>query len=322
MNHRKILSLGLALFAFVLGFEILKSPASALSVSPMKEQYSLIPGGSATGRVSASTYASDTVNTYYEVMIAPFTVNNDNNDYSIILDDYGSDYTNIVNWVTISDADETVTGKDGVLKGKIEPGKQVDFIYKIDVPENARGGGQDFAVWVKSVPNPDGTIEGNVGIQEQITIASVVYVEIAGDINRSGAIRENNISTIFLNPPISASFIAENKGNTHAEITYSMQVFPLFSNEEIYTNEENPETKLVLPGTTRFISQSWDKTPAIGIFRVVQTVYYGSTDSTPSISEKTVIIAPLWFIFLVLLIVFAAIFWLISRIVRRKKTAE
>ena len=98
--------------------------------------------------------------------------------------------------------------------------------------------------------------------------------------------------------------------------TYTLQVYPLFGNEEVYTNEENPEKRTILPETRRLNTMSWDGAPQLGIFRVKQTVKF--LDDT-KVTEKLVFICPLWFLFVVLAIIFLAIFWIVSRVRGRGK---
>lgn len=195
--------------------------------------------------------------------------------------------------------------------------------YRLTVPDDAKGGGHYFAIQIKSVPAPDEKIEDNsIGIIDEMSILSVVYVEVSGDIEISGAIRDNEIPGFLLGQPITASFSVENNGNTHSDVTYFLQVFPLFSNEEIYTNEEKPEVVTVLPETTRYVSEKWGDTPAVGIFRVRQVVYYDSLDNEPSITEKIVIICPIWLIFVILFVIFALIFYFVAKAKARKKAAK
>ena len=116
--------------------------------------------------------------------------------------------------------------------------------------------------------------------------------------------------------------MVNNEGNTHVTVSYSLQVFPLFSDEEVYTTEEAPGENYVLPGSSRIITQTWEGTPPVGIFKVRQTVYYDSTDSEPSVTEKLVIVCPIWLMLLIVFGVVALIVWIIIRIRMRKKAAD
>ncbi|MBQ3445186.1 hypothetical protein IJH23_00055 [Candidatus Saccharibacteria bacterium] len=316
--HKKVLFGLVGFVAVAMGLLVSGGTVSAFSVTPMKQTISLAEGDSYTGRVTAFVNEQQGGTFYYEASIKPLTVNDNNNEYAAATNIKG-DHNDIVNWVTLSNGEETADA-NGVVRGSLELGESVDFSYTIDVPRDARGGGQYFAVVITSVPNPNEDDNGgNLAIRDNISIISSVFAEVAGDINVSGIISDNNVPSFLTNPPITTSFLAKNEGNTHSEVTYYLQVWPLFSDEEIYTTEEKPGTDHVLPDTTRYVKQTWDKTPAVGIFRVRQTVYYDSTDSEPSVTEKLVIVCPVWLLFLILFVIIAIIIWIVMRVRSRGK---
>ena len=285
--------------------------ASAFTVSPQDQEYVLTPGQTVTGEVKAFNPSDAEGDFYYVVEAVPYSVSDDGK-YSPGFDAM-NDYTDIVNWVTMSDDDETDAKE---VHGVLKPGEEGKAYYTITVPKDARGGGQYFGVRVKTdaEATQKASSDDTVAIREVLGIVSLVYTVVSGDITVKGEIKDNNIPSFVLNPPISASFVVKNEGNTHAKVSYSMQVFPLFSDEEIYTTEEDMGSSYVLPGATRVITQTWDKTPAVGIFKVRQTVYYDSTDNEPSITEKTVIVCPIWLLFLILFVIIAIIIWIVMKI--------
>lgn len=314
---KKILLSTIGLVIICCGLFWTNDTASALSMTPMKQAISLTPGDTYTGRVTIYQMGQGDGTFHYQASIAPLTVNDENQTYYGVFDKE-NDYTDIVNWVTLSNGEETVKYSESI-EGYAPLGKEVNLIYTINVPEDARGGGHYFAIIARTVPND---ADGNIVIKDSISIASVVYAEVAGDIIVSGSIKDNYMPGFLLTPPITASFMATNDGNTHSEITYYMQVFPIFSDEEAYTTEENSSTDYVLPGTTRYIEQTWNEMPAIGIFRVRQVVYYHSTNNEPSITEKVVIVCPIWLLFIVVFAIIAIIIWLIMRAKSRKRRVE
>lgn len=322
LKNKRILFNAVGLVAAIFGLFAISSPVSAFSVSPMKQKVVLTPGDSYTGEVTTVAAADDYKSTFhYRASIVPLTVDDNNNGYMAVYDQTNK-YTDIVNWVTLSNGSDTVRYGDSI-NGAIEPGYASDLTYHLTIPDDAKGGGHYFAIQIKSVPAPGEKIEDNsIGIIDEMSILSVVYVEISGDVKVSGAIRNNEMPGFLLGQPITASFSAENNGNTHSDVTYFLQVFPLFSSEEIYTNEEKPEVVTVLPETTRYVSEKWDGTPVVGIFKVRQTVYYDSLDNEPSVTEKIVIVCPIWLIFVALFVIFALIFYFVTKAKARKKTAK
>ena len=313
---KKVLFGLVGVITIIIGTVLSQEPVSAFSVSPMKQTISLIPGQTYSSKVSASMPLNADKNMHYEASIVPFKVNDKDNDYSIDLSS-SDEHNEIVKWASLSNGTKTAKYGD-VLTGELIPGERIDFIYSINVPESVVGGGQYFAVLIKSVPNPSDDEDHNVMIAETHSIASVVYVELSGEIKLDGSLKDNNINGFLLNPPIKTSLLAQNTGNTHFAVTYYLQVYPLFSNEEVYTNEEDPSTDYVLPGTTRYISQTWDKTPSIGIFKVRQTAYYDFAKDKPSVSERIVIICPIWLLFLIVFGIVALIYYFVARTRARK----
>ncbi|MBR2840047.1 hypothetical protein IKE82_01825 [Candidatus Saccharibacteria bacterium] len=315
-KYKKLLTGFVGAVTMLVSVAVPYGAASAFTVSPQDQEYVLAPGQTVTGEVKATNPNDAGGDFYYIAEVVPYSVSDDGK-YSLSFD-AENDHTDIVNWVTMSDDDES---DEKEVHGVLKPGETASAYYTITVPKDARGGGQYFAVRVKNDAEAAQKAEKDdtVVIKEVIGIASLVFVEVSGDIIVKGEITDNDIPSFFLAPPISASFVVKNEGNTHAKVSYYLQVFPLFSDEEIYTTEEKMETKYVLPGASRVITQTWADTPAIGMFKVKQTVYYDSLDSEPSVTERTVIVCPVWLLFLIIFAIVALILWIIMRVRSRGK---
>jgi len=322
-KYKKLLSGLVAVVMVLVSVVVPYGVASAFTVSPQDQEYVLAPGQSVTGEVKATNPSDAEGNFYYIAEVVPYSVSDDGK-YTMNFE-ATNDHTDIVNWVTMSDNDETGVKE---VHGVLEPGETEKAYYTITVPKDARGGGQYFAVRVKTDVDAAQKAENDdtVVIKEVIGIASLVFVEVSGDITVKGEITNNNIPSFFLTPPINASFVVKNEGNTHVKVSYYMQVFPLFSDEEVYTTEEDMGSNYVLPGASRMITQSWDKTPPVGIFKVKQTVYYDSLDSEPSVTEKLVIVCPIWLLFIIFFVVAAIVIWIVMRVkhhsAAKRKTTE
>ena len=147
----------------------------------------------------------------------------------------------------------------------------------------------------------------------------IVYAAIDNcDAGLAGNVRiiENKIPTFLLAPPLTTTSLVENDSNIHIDATYTLQVYSFFTGEEVYSNEEDPMTSIIMPETSRFKAQTWEHTPILGIFRVRQTIKVYDQES---VEEKIVIICPLWLILLVLFAITMTIFWLRSRAKNRAK---
>lgn len=237
----------------------------------------------------------------YEITVTPYSVSGTDyrQDFSTT-----THYTDIAKWVTFSQT-----------TGTVEAGGQDEITATITVPQDVPAGGQYAAIMVRMLENEENSNSGaSVSMYKQLGL--VMYTSVEGETREEGKVLENKVPSFMFNPPISATSIVENTGNVHFEAEYILQVFPLFSDEEIYTNEDNPATSLILPETQRFNTVSWEGAPRLGIFKVRQTVrVVGQPDS---VTEKMLFICPIWFMFIVLLIIFLIIFWIISRVRGRR----
>ncbi len=221
--------------------------------------------------------------------------------YTQVFDQDGP-YTGVAKWFTFS--------KD---TGYLAPGEREEITYTINVPEDAPGGGQ-YAGIMAEIDNDEDQM-----FVSKSRVGTLFYSTIAGETRIDAKIIDNKIPSFLFNPPIYATSLVENNGNVHLNASYILQVFPLFSDEEVYTNEEDPETHVVMPETKRFITTKWENSPSFGIFRVIQTVKIADQESKV---EKLVILCPLWLIIVILALIFMMVFWLVSRHKSRQRRAR
>lgn len=271
-----------------------------LGIAPTQSNLGTIePGRSYTGEFTVHNHGNKTAE--YEVDLAPYSVKD--GDYSPL---YNQEtvYTEITKWIT--------TSSEG---GVIESGAEHIINYTVDVPEDAHGGAQSAVIIVRLKQN--GSVEG-ASIEAVQQLGYLIFANVDGEIIETGKVLENKVPSFLFNPPIFGTSVVENTGNVYTVAKYTLQVFPLFSDEEVFTNEEEPENSVIFPETKRFNQVEWEGAPHLGIFRVRQTVKIFDDES---VTEKIVFLCPLWFLFIVLLLIFLIIFWLVSRVVKRKREA-
>lgn len=281
----------------------------SFSLSPMSQKIILVPGERYSGSMYVSSPADSDEDFEYVIEVGPYYPKKSENG----VDDYGEiDYTNksnmsmVVDWTTVDDP-----------AGVLSPNERKAVPFTIDVPYDAPAGGQYMVLLVRE--NKEDDINSNSSaIKEIMQMGHVIYAEVTGETRNEGEILENNIPSFLMNGMLETASMVRNDGNVHTDAEYVLQVWPLFSDEEICTNEENPDTSLVLPETERYHTQSCDL-PVVGIFRAKQTVkIFGET----SITEKMVIVCPIWLIFIILFIIFALIFYFVAKAKARKKAAK
>lgn len=300
-----VLALAPSLGAFADGY--------GLTVTPMNQEMVLVPGDTYEASFKLSNPSSQTEDVYYDLSIEPFYIMDD----GTIAYESQNGSGDIVNWVSFKVPTE----------GKLSPNEVTTVVFEIKVPNDAPAGGQYVSIVAtmmnkteKEQKDENSEENGDVPqmtIKEIRRIAHLFYAEIEGNSFKTGEILSANVPSFLLSGNITASSSIKNTGNVHGKAYYKMQVFPLFSSEEVYTNEEDPETHTILPDQTLYSESVWDKTPGIGIFNVVYSVEFaGSTAKV----ERLVIICPLWLLFIILFAVAALIIWILFNVSKRKRS--
>lgn len=281
----------------------------AIVLSPTSQRIVLVPGERYYGTVRVTNPADSDQDLQYEATVGSYSVSStkeSNDDYGEANIESRTAYNEIMDWITIQ-----------TPNGTLSPNEEGTVDFAIDVPENAPAGGQYATILVKDV-SPREETSGNLGISESIQMAATLYAEVAGETKQEGEISKNNLPGFLMNNKLEATSMVRNNGNIHTDAEYTLQVWPLFSNEEICTNEEEAETSLVLPETERYHAQSCNL-PTVGVFRAKQTVkIFGEVSEI----ERMVIVCPIWLLFIVIFVIFALIFYFIARAKARKKASQ
>lgn len=234
----------------------------------------------------------------YKVSISPYSVTGA--DYE---PDFNktSGYTEIADWITLS---ETV--------GTVQPNDMATISYKISVPDDAPGGNQNAAIIVALDQDK---IDDNSIIQTSQRIAHFLYSNVSGQTREEAKVTTNKVPSFVFAPPVTVTSTIENTGNVYAKASYTLEVKSFFGGKEVYSNSEEPDTKIIFPDTERYNEVSWEGAPQIGLFKVKQTVKI--FDEVSEV-EKVVFLCPLWFLILIIAIIGVIIFWIVSRILKRK----
>ena len=305
-NLKKILMGTLMSFMVAVVGETTAYASVSLNVAPMHQKIVLMPGESYEGSFTVSNAASNDEALHYGTSVMPFYLDDSNS----VVFEKNDNYNQIVDWITV---------KNGT--GSLAPNSSEIIRYSIDVPENAPAGGQYAMIKVGSV-NPDTLSSGNsVNIDITYGVGYLIYAEVTGATERRGEIIEADVPGFIFDGNITASSSIKNTGNVHGIAKYTLQIFPLFSSEEVFTNEEEPATRTIIPEQTIYNETVWDKTPVFGVFNVIYNVEYeGATAQV----KKMVIKCPIWLLFIIIFAIVALIIWLVLRAKNRgnKRRAE
>lgn len=292
-------------FAGIGTFSAFANVAPSLTVSPPTQKIILVPGETYNGSINVTNKHAAERNLEFSVFVGSFNQSVDNNgNYGEVDIKERSNYNIMVDWIKI--------GKES---GSVEPNETVAVPYSIEVPKDAPAGGQYATIVVKDESGSADFSGSGADVKNVFQIAATIYAEVAGDTRDTGEIIENNAPSFLLDgSKFEATSMVKNTGNVHIDAEYTLQVWPLFSGEEICTNEENPDKSLILPETQRYHAQKCEL-PSFGIFNIKQTVKIFDQVST---IEKMVIVCPIWLLFLILFIVALGVIYLFAKSKKRK----
>lgn len=276
-------------------------------LSPMSQRIMLVPGEAFVGSISIANPADSDEDFNYIVDKSPFyPVNKDGNDYGDVTYSERNDMNMIIDWTTLEDE-----------VGTLAPDETKEITFTIDVPIDAPAGGQYMALLVRENVEKQ-VIEGSATITEIMQMSHIVYAEVIGETRKEGSILENNVPSFVTNSELTTTSMVRNDGNVHTDAEYILQVWPLFSDEEICTNAEKPNSVMILPNTQRYNSQSC-KLPSVGVFRVRQTVKIFGEES---VVEKTIIVCPIWLLFIILFVIILFVIWIFTRTKSKKSSKK
>lgn len=277
----------------------LSGGGGSFSVSPMNQELILNAGEITNGTMMIANPAANTIDFNYEIVVEPFYVTDEE---SYVFENNG-DYTQIVNWITIDE-----------LTGTLAPNETKTVHFSINTPSNAPAGGQYASLTVRSLSS-NGT-DGGINLQQNFAISHILYAEVAGTTVRQGEILEASVPSFLFGGKIGGTSRIKNTGNVHSHAKYTIQVFPLFSDEEVFTNEEHPTDRIIYPGITRQETTYWGDTPSMGIFNVVYTAEF---EGVTSQVKKMVIVCPLWLLLTILAVIAFIIISIIYKVKKDKR---
>ena len=283
---------------------------ASLFVSPMTQKIILMPGETYNGTLKISNSVNSTADLKYKAEIGSY----DKKKTEDSNDDYGT--TDVKNTTERNIMMEWI--KLEKTTGTVAPNGTDVLNFTINVPKDAPAGAQYASILIYEDNERKAGGGDGASITNKYQIASAILANVAGETIEKGSIKSNDMPTMLTNNKLEATSMVRNDGNIYTDATYTLQVWPMGSDEEICTNEESAESTMVLPGTERYHVQTCDL-PAVGIFKAKQVVKIFSEES---VLEKTIFVCPIWLMVVVLVVVLGIILGIIVYIKKRKTAKE
>lgn len=269
-----------------------ESGISGIQISPTTDRMQLDPGAEYSNNLTITNTGDHTIN--YVIEITPYQVSG--LDYAPVYDVENA-HTQVSKWITV---DKT--------EGTIDP-NHIDIVhYTINVPEDAPGGSQYAAIFIKT----GDTNTENQNVRVIAGTGLVITAQVSGDTRMTGSISETEIPGFLLAPPLTVSSKFKNTGNVDGNAVMTLKVENYFTGAMIYDNTGDPLTKTILPETERQVNLVANNLPRLGVVKAhLSNEFMGEAE----VKTRIVIICPLWFIAIILLIILT----IVARIITKRR---
>lgn len=265
-----LLSFGISLALLLVVYPVHAADSEGIRVEPLRNYPTLDRGstGKGTLKLTNTTHKAQSVTMDVEL----FSVANENYDYAFRdIED--------TNWIIFKDTNF-----------KIQPNQTKTVVYEITVPGNAAPGGHYFSL-LSSIDPPKDT----EGVTEIRRIASLVYLEVSGNITRVSNLTDFSPPWFTLTNEVPADVYVSNSGTSHTKAR--VQVVGLTWLNQLLQRPPQEFAVFegtVLPATLRKIPGELKLPERPGVY--VLTANYSPIAGRPTNIKRIVVYAPLWFL--------------------------
>ncbi len=239
---------------------------SGLKITPLRSYPTQQPGETKPGSITLSNLGKTDLQVH--ISTETFKVTNENYDYS-----FGqSDYTK---WVRFVNTDLTLL-----------PDQSQAVAYTIDVPVGAEAGGYYLAVIAATTTSPNSS-----EIQEVRRVASLLYLEVSGDIKVETKLLSFDSPWFLYKPEIPVSIRIANTGTSHnrSRVQVSVSRWPFHG-----VGDTKQLESVILPASVRGLEDSVKLSGFPGIYKLAAE--YAAPQGGVSRYSKTILYIPPWFV--------------------------
>ncbi len=295
----------LAIFFYFSFSSFVQAQTIGIKISPVIVE-ELVDPGQVISRQLKITNQSDTAKTFF-IYLRDFDAEGENGQAKLLPPGTNHGYS-IASWIDIND------------KGIEFASHQEKIIhYQIRVPADIGPGGYRGAILFGTQPprlQVDSPDKG-AGMSIAQQTASLVLLQVKGDIDEQASIREFNTDKDYYSTPFAVNFLVrvENSGNVHVKPHGAIKIKNMFG-KEVEVMRVNEKGGNILPGSIRHFGDiSWEGKNAFGKYTATLGMTYGTDASlggqgkSSMVGVKTFwiipwrIIIPLSLSFLLMLIV-------------------
>lgn len=283
-----------------------------ISISPVSNVLQIASNSTYTDEIEIKNDGDDDMNV--EVYAAPYSyVYSEEEDVYKLGFNKENNFTQISRWITFKDA-----GGSWVEKAEytIGPKSSYKVEYKVSTPESVPAGGQYAVIFAHTL---NGVVSSS-GIRTEASPGLIIYGRstegetiIKSEI-RDMTIQQNVTDANGSRNNFYASAKIKNTGNVDFSAYGTMTVTGIFGGKKYETPQERARLS-VIPESELTVSDEWENSPGMGIYKVSWTVNAGEESQT---IERIIFVNPI-VIIIITIILLTIIIALIIIVVRRRK---
>lgn len=241
-----------------------------IKVAPLRTLVAHNPGNTSSTKIKITNETNHPA--IVELTAENFNVTNEQYDYSFNLGESAT-------WVRF--VDQEITLKSGETK---------EVGYSLALPANATPGGYYIAL-VATNKEPEST----VNINEVERVASLIYLEVVGDIVREGQMLSVDMPWFTSTGHVETSVRIANQGNIHQDSRVGVEYYPWPLKNSSHIQQLRA---LTLPNTTRQLSGTLSLGNIPGIYKLTFT--YSPPQGSTQVQKLTIIYCPPWALLLLI----------------------
>ena len=292
----------------------LQNDKVGLAMSPMSSARNEMkkPGSSYSGRFRLRQTGKETNEVF--VSIAPYSIVDDGENYDRKDYDSQNAYTKITGWVSLEleEGCEVNRREEGKIYLTMRSKEECYIKYSVEVPADAYGGSQHASILAQTVPSVQ-DMEGS-GIINSYRIGYFLAADIDGPgAKTEGKVVEITIPQMLFTPPVRSSILVKNTGSLDFDVNYKMTVKNFFGEKEAYSKENKV---IVLAETSRRISDEWEGSPRLGLFRVTEEVTLLGETTTLT---KVVLVVPLALLVVLIAVIVLLALWIYVKVKKARR---
>lgn len=248
------------------------------------------PGGFQINMQTPQTYQGSLVvenigKEQLDIKIQPKRIQKDN--IHILFSDEG-----IATWIAINPSNFTLS-----------PGEKKTISFTVKIPSNLNYNDAAGALLISGYPpteqNTSNTKLANLQVQQVPQIAVSINVGLPGEIIDSLVLEKKEVPNVLLSfIPGSFSYLVKNNGTVYANMTGNVMLDGWFTDDNLKMEG------VVYPEDQYYLMTSWNPGwEDFGVYKANTTINYGRFDQNQTLqTNDTLIVIPVWLIFLILII--------------------